>query len=181
MQAIVVLYPDCVFFEIAAAISLLSKNHQIEMASPDGMPVRVGEGFSVQAALSFEKVNLAVVRYILVPGGDCWSVMNLPQLDDLLKRAVSNSKIVIGGICNGALVLANAGILIGRRCTHTAIPKYAPLPEFQELLDFAVPRFAGSIYVDEDVAVDERIITAKPWAHELFAQRIVAAGGDVST
>jgi hypothetical protein len=79
---------------------------------------------------------------------------------------------------NGALVLANAGILDGRRCTHTATPKYAPLPEFQELIDFATPRFAKSIYVDEDVVVKEKIITAKPWSHALFAARMAEAGGD---
>ncbi|MEW6713265.1 MAG: DJ-1/PfpI family protein, partial [Candidatus Riflebacteria bacterium] len=90
--------------------------------------------------------------------------------------AAASEKIVVGGICNGALVLANAGILSNRRCTHTAIPKYAPIPEFQELLDFAEPRFAESVYVDEDVVVDGRLITAKPWAHELFAKRMAELG-----
>lgn len=177
MQVIVVLYPDCVFYEIAAAISLLSEKHEIVMASLDGKPVLVGERFSVAANVSYAHVNLANVRYILIPGGDCWSVMSCPQLDDLLQRAANASSITIGGICNGALVLANAGLLSGRRCTHTAIPKYAPIPAFKELLDFAEPRFTDSIYVDEDVVKDGRIITAKPWAHAVFAARLAEASG----
>jgi putative intracellular protease/amidase len=179
MNVIVVLYPACVFFEIAEAISLLSKNSQIIIASPDGKPVRVGEGFTVEATLSYAQVNLSQVRFVLIPGGDCSSVMHSTNLDELLKRACSEADIFIGGICNGALVLANAGLLKGRRCTHTATPKYAPIPEFQELISFATPRFSGSIYIDEDVVIDERIITAKPWAHSLFARRLAEAACDL--
>lgn len=172
MQVIVILYPDCIFFEVAGAISLLSRTYRILMASPDGRPVRVGEQFSIEANLAYDEVNLTKVRFVLIPGGDCSAVMDCPQLDSLLKGAAASTKIVVGGICNGVLVLANAGILSNRRCTHTAIPKYASVPEFQELLDFAEPRFAESIYVDEDVVVDGRLVTAKPWAHDLFAKRL---------
>ncbi len=179
MRVIVILYPDCILFEVAGAISLLGKRHRIILASPDGKPVLAGDQ-PVEANLSYDEVDLTEVRYVLVPGGDCSSVMNNPALNAILKNATASSDIVVGAICNGALVLANAGILSGRRCTHTAIPRYAPVPEFQELLDFAGPRFAESIYVDDDVVVDGRLVTAKPWAYELFAEKVAELGGDLT-
>lgn len=103
--------------------------------------------------------------------------MNCPDLNKLLKEVASSSKCVIGAICNGALVLANAGILRGVKCTHTAVPKYASIPEFEELLNFATPRFASSIYMDQDVFVDGRIVTAKPWVPVAFAVQVAILGG----
>jgi hypothetical protein len=64
-------------------------------------------------------------------------------------------------------------VLKGRSCTHTVHPKYAPLPEFKELLEVGEPLFSGSTYVDEDVVISSHIITAKPWASHEFAKVIL--------
>jgi putative intracellular protease/amidase len=90
------------------------------------------------------------------------------------KRRVLKNGGFTAGICNGALVIGSAGVLIGKRCTHTAHPKYAPLPEFKELLDFAEDAFKGSTYVDEDVVIDGNIITAKPYAADSLAKAVAA-------
>jgi transcriptional regulator GlxA family with amidase domain len=182
MQVIVILYPNCVFYEIAAALSLLSKDHSILITSPDGKPVQVDEKFTIEASLSYhDVVDFTEVRHVLIPGGDCWPIMDCPSLNTLLEKAVASPRTVVGGICNGALVLANAGLLRNRRCTHTAVAKYAPLPEYQELIDFASPRFSTSYFVDEDVVVDGNIVTAKPWAHALFAARLAEIAGGIDS
>ena len=124
-------------------------------------------------------MDVSHLKYVLVPGGDCESAMNQPDLNTLLKEVSNLPDSLIGGICNGALVMAKAGLLNGVNCTHTAVPKYAPVPEFQELLDFATPRFASSIYIDQDVVVDGRIVTAKPWAPVAFAVRLAILGGHI--
>lgn len=68
MQAIVILYPDCIFFEVAGAISLLSQNCGMIMASPDGRPVRVGEQFSFEANLSYVNYTKPVrVKQLVMP------------------------------------------------------------------------------------------------------------------
>ncbi len=176
---LVILYPGCVFYEIAAAVSLLGSSQNVIFASPNGSAVLVNEGFQVHANCRYSEVDTSCLTCVLIPGGDCESVMNCSELDSLLKDAASSSSCVIGAICNGALVLANAGILNGVRCTHTAVPKYAPLPEFGELLDFATPRFATSIYEDQDIVVDGRIVTAKPWAPAAFAVQVAILGGQL--
>lgn len=84
---------------------------------------------------------------------------------------------ILAGICNGALILASTGVLKGRNCTHTAHPKYAPSPEFKELLEAVGPLFSGSVFVDGDVVVSEHVITAIPWASHEFARAIVKRVG----
>jgi putative intracellular protease/amidase len=179
MSTLVVLYPGCVFYEIAAAISLLGSGQKVAIASPNGKAVIVAEGIEIQATYNYDEVDVSNLKYALIPGGDCESAMNRPDLNSLLKEIANLPGCLMGGICNGALVLANAGLLNGVKCTHTAIPKYAPVPEFQELLEFATPRFASSIYIDQDVVVDGRIVTAKPWAPVAFAVQMAILGGQI--
>lgn len=151
------------------------------MLSPDGCPVQVEEGFSVTATGSYADADVSKPKYIVIPGGECESVMDCESLDRLLKAAVDQSGTVVSGICNGALVLANAEVLDGRKCTHTAVPEHAPLPQFQELLDFATPKFARSTYIDEDVVTDGNIMTAKPWAFTSFAVKLAELGDEVKS
>ncbi len=111
--------------------------------------------------------------FLVVPGGSFEEVVDHHELHILIQKTHKAGGIV-AGICNGALVLASAGVLKNRKCTHTASPKYAPLPEYKELLEFAEKVFNESIYSDEDVVVDGNIITAKPHAALQFAEAIKA-------
>jgi len=65
--------------------------------------------------------------------------------------------------------------LEGEKCTHTAVSKYAPLPEFKELLEVAEKYFTGSEYVDDDIVVSNNVITAKPHAAGKFAEAVLNA------
>ena len=179
MSTLLVLYPGCVFYEIAAAVSVLSGDQKLIIASPNGKAVVVQEGFEIHATCKYDEVDISQLKFALVPGGNCESAINQPDLNTLLKEVSNLPDCLIGGICNGVLVLANAGLLKGVKCTHTAVPKYAPVPDFQELLDFAGPRFASSIYIDQDVVVDGRIVTAKPWAPAAFAVQLAILGGQI--
>ena len=110
--------------------------------------------------------------FLLIPGGSCDTAIHHGELHSMI-RDLDSRHGMLAGICNGALILASAGILKGRSCTHTAHPKYAPLPEFKELLEAAAPLFSGSTYVDEDVVISNHVITAKPWASHEFAKAIL--------
>lgn len=176
MRTLLIGYPKCVWLEVSAAISLLTKRMPLLVASPDGGPFAVEEGFRVEADTSYDDVSLEKVGAILVPGGDCEAAVHAPRLPSLL-RSASARGILIGGICHGVLVLAKAGVLAGRACTHVCVPKYAPGPEFASLLDTAAPLFAGSAWHDENVVVDAHIVTAKPWAHLEFATTMASLAG----
>ena len=110
--------------------------------------------------------------FLLIPGGSCDQAIHHEELLKMI-RGVDSRTGMLAGICNGALILASAGVLKGRSCTHTAHPKYAPLPKFKELLEAAGPLFSGSAYVDEDVVISKHVITAKPWASNEFAKAIL--------
>jgi len=111
------------------------------------------------------------VDFIVIPGGSCDLAVVHAGLHALLQKTLDAGGL-IAGICNGAVVMASAGILRGRRCTHTAHPMHAPRPQFNELLDFAETAFAGSHYTNEDLTIDGNLITAKPQFTEDFARAI---------
>jgi putative intracellular protease/amidase len=168
---VLVLYSGCIFLEVEEALSRLRTTGRLVVATADGRSVRVEEGFTVEADSSFAVMIDRKIQSLTIPGGDCYDVFHNEDLAKLI-RSAARGDAVIGGICNGALLLAKAGLLSGKRCTHTCISKYAPVPDFQELLDAATPAFVTSSYVDEDVVIDGRIVTAKPWAAKAFGQSL---------
>lgn len=178
-QTVLILYNGCVFLEISAALTMLRDHFPLLVATPDGESVLVHEGFRVHADIAFPSLDLAAAAVVLIPGGDCFDVFTNQTLTSKLKDAVRRN-ILVAGICNGALLLAQAGVLNGRRCTHTGTPKYAPMPEFKELLEVATPLFASSVYCDEGVVVDGRIVTAKPWAFIDFGATLAELMGVLS-
>jgi transcriptional regulator GlxA family with amidase domain len=169
-------FEACVHLEVAAAISLLAPRYPLLVASPDGRPFRVAEGLRLVADVAYAQVPTRDVAAALVPGGDCEAAVTSPDTAPLL-QALSARGVPIGGICHGALVLAAAGVLRGRRCTHVCTTKYAPGDAFEGLRAFAGPRFAESRYEDENVVVDAHLVTAKPWAHLEFAAAMSRVAG----
>jgi len=151
VKGIVVTYPGCLLAEVEPALAVLG-----DRASLVGL-----EQIPDHAA------------FLVLPGGSCEMAMASAPLKALIQR-LDREKRLLAGICNGAMVLASAGVLRGHSCTHTAHPKYAPSPEFQELLEAASEHFADSVYLDEDVVVSGHLITAKPWAAQKFGVAINA-------
>lgn len=170
-KAVILLYPGCIYFEVSAFVASASLTHDIDVRIPSGDRVYT-DGLSILGQGSYADTDLETAQWVVVPGGDPYEVIDNHALIDLLQRA-NAQKIVIGGICNGALVLARAGILKGRRCTHHCVEKYAPLPQYQQLLDFATPVFADSHYQDQDVVQDGHIVTAKAHAYQAFADTLL--------
>ncbi len=168
---ILVAYTGCVYLEVAHVISLLSNSMRIAVATPDGGPIAVGEGFSLNADYSYESIPESMVKAVIVPGGDIYDIKDNTALDDLLRNSF-RAGITIGGICNGALIVAKSGILDGRKMTHMATERHAPRPEFAELLAYAAPKIASTRYVDENLVIDSKIVTAKPWATIAFAKHV---------
>jgi transcriptional regulator GlxA family with amidase domain len=173
-KAVIILYPGCIYFEIAAFVAQAAASHKIEVVIPEGNQLRVDEGITIVADANYADCTLENTEFVVIPGGDPYAVIDNKTLEKLLIEAHGREDLVIGGICNGALVLAKAGLLNGKRCTHHCIEKYAPLPDYQVLLDFATPLFASSVYVDTDVVLDQRIVTAKASATRAFADTLLS-------
>ena len=172
-----VLFPGCVYQEVAAAVAMSSERFPLLVMSPDGLPVRTREGLTLAAEARFDDAKLETLRCLLVPGGDIRAVLDNAALDTLLASAARAPWIAIGGICNGVVLLAKAGVLDGRACTHTCTQRFASAPEFEPLLAFAAPHFARTRYVDRDVVQEGAIVTARPWGASRFAERLAMLTG----
>ena len=171
----VLLYPGCVYFEIAQAVTLLSKHFDVLHFTPDGSAHAEAGGSMIEAQGSYGDLEQISVDCLLVPGGDPGSIISENKAKLALQIA-AQSGALIAGICAGNLVLASAGLLKGVRATHNYTPEYAPL----EKVKATAPFWEGMVFERADLVEDANIITAQYWAHEefaaLLAKRLAAAG-----
>ena len=114
--------------------------------------------------VTVDKVNVSEFDVVVVvggPGSPQYLWKNTAVLS-AVRDAYEQGKVV-GGICMSAAVLANAGVLEGKRATVFATDE-----TLQALED------GGAEYVSEDVVVDGMVVTAEgPNAAEEFGDRIL--------
>lgn len=141
-----------------------------------GQPSLTFKGHEYQIPLevnaSFEGLDDAALKEyaaVIVPAGMVADrlrytedINRLPPAVEFLKRAFAERSIVKGIICHGLWLAASAPELVrGRR-----------LVVHNNLLGDA--RNMGARYVDEDVVVDNDLVTARSGGHcHLFARRII--------
>jgi len=92
------------------------EGYAITFVSLDGRPVRSGSGLRLAVDSSLSAVDGPIDR-LLVPGGGGMHLPHRPApLVDEVKRLASVARRT-GGVCTGAFVLAEAGLLDGRAAT----------------------------------------------------------------
>lgn len=161
---IALLYPGCIFFELALATELLSKKYTVIFATLDGTDHLASNGMVIKSQSSFKNISLENCHAILVPGGNFDSVKDSSDTDKLLNTAHAK-KLWIAAICAGPFLLAKAGIIKNKRVAHGLGP---------EQINFLAEYFKDVELVDENFVVDQNIITAKPEAHIDFAVELAA-------
>jgi transcriptional regulator GlxA family with amidase domain len=89
--------------------------YRILVTSPDGQPIRTRTGLNIVPDCSMEDVS-ATIDTLIVPGGDTDGVLTSPEVSDWLRSRAPESRR-IASVCTGAFLLAEAGLLDGRRAT----------------------------------------------------------------
>jgi len=158
-KVVAILYPGCIFFEIALALELLAKKFEIVLATTDGSDHEASNGIKIKATASYSEIDLTNCKAILIPGGDPGSIKENKVIDGVIRNA-NEKGLWLAAICAGPLILAKAGVLKGKRIAHG----YAP-----EHLDFLKSYFEGVHLTSDHFVADGNILTAKPEAHIDFA------------
>lgn len=165
----VLLYPGCIFFEIAWCTEALARaSARLRFHTPDGQPHAASNGARLLADGSYDDLARQHWAAVLIPGGDPGSIIPGHQADAALRRAAADGALM-AGICAGALVLAAAGLLRGVRATHNYTAEWAS----PEAVAFTAPFWDGVHYERADVVEDGAFITAQPWAHREFTAAVV--------
>ncbi|MFZ2989084.1 DJ-1/PfpI family protein, partial [Ideonella sp.] len=121
----VLLYPGCIFFEIALAAEQLASRFELRYYTPDGAPHAASNGATLLPAGDYRDLAQTKVAAVLVPGGDPRSIIPAALATAALQAAGARGSLM-AGICAGNLVLASVGLLKGRRGTHNYTPEHAP-------------------------------------------------------
>ena len=164
----VLLYPGCIFFEVALAVEVLASHHDVRYYSPDGKDHLASNGATIRAHGSYRNLEAAQSVALLLPGGDPGSILVPENLARPCLCVAHERSALIAGICAGNLVIAASGLLRGRRGTHNYTPKYAS----PEQVETAAPYWDGMTYEHADLVHDGSIVTAMPWAYRKFASRL---------
>ncbi len=174
-QSAVLLYPGCVFFEIALAVELLAESHDVRYFTPHGERHVASNGAFLVPHGSYGSLAAAAVVCVLVPGGNPDAIITGGLANECLVAAREHGAIM-AGICAGNLVLASAGLLRGKRATHNYTVEYAPA----EIVAVTAPLWEGMAFERADVVVDDGVITAQPWAYVEFAAAVAKKLGILS-
>jgi transcriptional regulator GlxA family with amidase domain len=167
-EVAVLLYPGCIFFEVALAAETLTRSFAIRYYTPDGKPHEASNAAVVASSGDYQALSEAAPLAVLIPGGDPQSIL-LPE--NLARHALQMSAshgALLAGICAGNLVLAASGLLRGRRGTHNYTLEHAA----PEKVQATAPVWEGMAFERANLVQDGRIITAQPWAYRQYAATV---------
>lgn len=117
-------------------------------------------GLTVRPDILLEKINIDHLdALIFIGGGGAEQYFDSKIAHQLLNEAHDKGKIY-GAICIGPVILANAGLLKGKKTTV-----------FSSEIDAI--KMKGAIYTAEDVVIDGKLVTANgPAAAKKFGEAI---------
>jgi transcriptional regulator GlxA family with amidase domain len=163
----VLLYPGCIYAEVATVVRTLSAQCEVLHFSPDGNALTDAHGRTLAAQGSYADLERGRFDCVLVPGGDPRSIVPERKAAAALQRTADQGALM-AGICAGNLVLASAGLLRGVRATHNYTLEYLPAEKVAATAHF----WDGIVFERADLVEDGKRITAQHWAHEKFAAAV---------
>jgi deglycase len=126
----------------------------VKVYSPDGSPIQAAEGDTeptqkIDADGTFGDVDVEKIDALVVPGGTVNAdKLRIDATAQTLARQVVGAGKPLAAICHGPWLLVSAGLVEGRR-----LSSYHSLA--QDIKN------AGGRWVDEEVVVDQNLITSR--------------------
>jgi transcriptional regulator GlxA family with amidase domain len=138
---------------------------ETRFATPDGEMVTSSGGMRIVPDMAVSDIDPLAVDAVLVNGGSIWSTPAAPDLAAVL-RATHQAGKTVGGICDGVMALARAGLLDTVR--HTANGPESPETGYAGAAHFvAGPR----------AVLDSHIVTAPGTAPVTFMAAVLESMG----
>ncbi len=163
-SSLLVVYPGFAELQVAAALDLLRGHTALTVATKERAPVRSEGGLQVQPDASWRSLIDRRFDLLLIPGAvDIELAFNDADLRALLRAAAPHAKL-IGAICGGPMILAGAGALGAHRYTTNVsreLRAFLGAPETQ--------------FVDADLVLDGKLLTARGHAYGRFALAVATA------
>lgn len=127
---------------------LQEAGYQVDVATPDKVPVHGKYGVPARPTIDTKDLNPADYAAVIIPGGfEAPDRLRIrPEVLAFVKAMDEQNKLV-AAICHGPWVCISAGIVKGRNATG-----------YMAVADDL--KNAGANYLEQDVVVDENLITA---------------------
>jgi 4-methyl-5(b-hydroxyethyl)-thiazole monophosphate biosynthesis len=155
MKAYILVYEGFANFEISILSLLLKNKFEIVTFSLDESDVLSCEGLKFSSHVLLSEVQLNQEDILIIPGGNPEALYDFDEVYNLIKDA-KKSNATIAAICAGPIHLARAGILENTKYTVST-----------EDVDNQYLDKAN--YIDQNVVIDGKIITAKGSGYAEFA------------
>lgn len=157
------------FAEEGIEVHFLTRLWGQEIIQFQGHEYHVAGTFEEKSLEGMSDEELASYSAIIVPAGMVADrlrytedISKLPPATEFMKRAFANKDIIKGVICHGMWLLASAPELVRGR----------PVVVHNNLHGDAINM--GAVYTDQDVVVDDDLVTARTGGHcHQFARKII--------
>ena len=121
---------------------------KVDIAAPRKETFAGKHGYEGHADLSFAQLTASEYDVLVLPGGKGPEAVRLDERAVKATREIMTAGKVVASICHGAQVLISAGVLEGRQATC-----------WKGIRDDL--RLAGAEYLDQEVVVDDNLITSR--------------------
>lgn len=147
---LVPLAQGCEELEAVTIVDLLRRaGIEVTTAGLDEQPIKASRGMRLIADMTLQQAMQKDYDMIVLPGGQPGAdhLDRDPRIHALLEKMVAEKKY-IAAICAAPKVLANAGLLDGRKATS-----------FPGSLDGC--QISGMDYLEQPVVIDDRLVTSR--------------------
>jgi transcriptional regulator GlxA family with amidase domain len=153
-QVVILAFPDCQSLDVVGPAEVFSTAgaYEVDVVAPDALPFFMSNGMRVVPAAGMDDIRGTIDTLVIAGGAGTRRAATDQRVVEWVRTAAKRSRRVTS-VCTGAFVLAQAGLLDGRRATtHWAwCETFARLHPAVEVERDAIFVGDGSIYTSAGV------------------------------